>query len=107
MTPSKAIAMLDRQIAAHGQTIALRRGSAAQHNARAVVRGFKPEQFVGLVTQADRHVIISPTALGAFGIPMENDEVAIAGRIGRVQADVEPIHIDDVLVRVNMRVRLT
>lgn len=106
MTPSDAIAMLDRQITVHGQTIALRRGSGAQHNARGVVRDFKPEQLVGLVTQADRAVILSPSNLGAFGVPLLQDAVSISGRIGTVQ-EVEPVAINDVVVRVNMRVRMT
>src|SRR5690606_15930606 len=106
MTPTEAISMLDRQIAAHGQSIALRRGSGAQHSARGIVRDYKPEQLVGLVTQADRSVILSPTTLGAFGVPRLQDAVSISGRIGTVQ-EAEPIAIDDVVVRVNVRVRMT
>jgi hypothetical protein len=106
MTPSHAIAMLDRQIAAHGQTIALKRGGAAEHSCKAFVRGYKPEAIAGLITLADRQVIVSPTGLGAFGVPADGDRFATNGRQGTVQPDVNPIYIDDVLVRVEMRVRL-
>lgn len=106
MTPNEAIAMLDRQIAAHGQTITLKRGSAAEHGCKAFVRGYKPEAIAGLITLADRQVVVSPTGLGTFGVPAGGDRFATNGRQGTVQADVNPIYIDDVLVRVEMRVRL-
>lgn len=106
MTPAKAIAMLDRQVAAHGQPGTLRRGSAAAHSIRCVVRGYRPEQLVGLVTQADRNVILSPSTLGAFGVPSAQDRFTSMDQIGTVQ-DVEPVHLDGVLVRVSMRVRIT
>lgn len=106
MTPEHAIAMLDRQIAAHGQPLALRRGNGgAQHNARGFVRGYKPDELIGLVSQADRNVTISPSSLGAYGLPKALDEFSSNGQRGKVE-DVEPIHIGETLVRVNMRVRL-
>lgn len=104
MTPRDAVAMLDRQVAAHGQDIAFQRGSSEQQ-ARGFVRGYKVEQLVGLITQADREVIVSPSSLGAY-VPRTNDAFASAGVLGKVMA-AEPIHMDGVLVRWNLRVRLS
>lgn len=106
-SPADLIADLDDAIADAGQTIALRRGTGQPVTCRAVVRGYKLEKIVGLITLADRKVIVSPTGLGAFGIPRGGDDFSTQGRLGTVQADVEPIYVDDVLVRVEMRVRLT
>ncbi|MCF1744732.1 hypothetical protein [Paradevosia shaoguanensis] len=105
MTPEYAIAVLDRQIAAHGQPLALRRGTGAQHNARGFIRGYKPDELIGLVSQADRNVTISPSSLGAYGLPKAQDDFSSNGQRGKVE-DVEPIHIGETLVRVNLRVRL-
>ncbi len=106
MTPADAIAAIDRQIADHGQAVALRRPPAAQHTGRGFVRGFSPAEIVGLVKLGDRSVIMSATHLGAFGIPREGDEVAIAGQVGRVIGTPEPVHMNDVLVRVAFIARL-
>lgn len=105
MTPTEAIAALDRQLDAHGQRVVLRRG-ATKIELRGFVREFKPEQLVGLITQQDRQVILSPTDLGALGVPAAQDDVNIAGVIGKVQS-VGQTHIDDVLVRLELRVRLS
>jgi len=106
MTPAEAIATLDDQITRHGQPVALRRGSSGpQHDALAFVRGYRPEELVGLIQQADRGVTLSPTSLEGFGLPRSGDAFSAAGRPGVVQDDVEPIHIGGVLVRVNLRVR--
>lgn len=96
--------MLDRQLVDHGQPVAFRRGTAPQVSSRGFVRGYKPEELVGMVEQADRHVILSPTDLGAF-VPGDNDDVAIAGRQGKVM-DVEPVQIGATVVRFNLRVRM-
>lgn len=106
MTPTEAISILDRQLAKHGQAIAFRRGGSEQSSV-GFVRGYKPEQLVGLVTQQDREVIVSPSSLGTFE-PRENDDFAITAgsRLGKVMS-AEPIHIGSTLVRWNIRVRLT
>lgn len=104
MTPANAIAALDRQIAQHGQAIAFLRGNVEQE-ARGFVRGYKAEQLVGLITQADRQVIVSPSSLGTYA-PRVNDDFASMDVLGKVMA-AEPIHMDGVLVRWNLRVRLT
>lgn len=105
MTPVAAIASLDRQIAKHGQAIAFRRG-ATQQAATGFVRGYRAEQLVGLITQADREVIVSPSTLGTFH-PRENDDFSITagGKLGKVMsADI--VHIGSTAVRWNIRVRI-
>lgn len=106
MTGAEVIAMLDRQMAEHGQAIAFKRG-ATEEAAVGFVRGYKAEQLVGLITQADREVIVSPTSLGSFQ-PKENDDFIITAgsKLGKVMA-AEAIHIGTTLVRWNIRVRLT
>lgn len=106
MTPTEAISMLDRQLAEHGQAIAFRRGTT-ERSSVGFVRGYKPEQLVGLITQQDREVVVSPSSLGTFR-PREDDDFAIiaGGRLGKVLS-AEPIHIGSTLVRWNIRVRLT
>lgn len=105
MKPSQALAMLDRQLDLHGETIALRRGATGPvYEMQAFIRGYEIEKVVGLVTLADRKVIVSPTGLGAFGIPRLNDDFSGGGKLAKVQ-EAEPIYMGGVLVRVEMRVR--
>jgi hypothetical protein len=104
-TPAGMIARMDAAISRRGQTITLRRGTTVQ-TCKAVVRGYEVEKITGTISVADRHVIVSPTGLGDFGIPHGSDEFLSNGRPFRVQGDVNPIYVDDVLVRVEMRVRL-
>jgi hypothetical protein len=105
MTPAELIADLDDAIAETGQTITLRRSTTVQ-TCKAVVRGYAVEKIAGLISVADRHVIVSPIGLDDFGIPRGADDCIINSNIGKVQDDVDPIYVDDVLVRVEMRVRL-
>lgn len=98
------IAALDRQLAKSGQDIAFRRG-ANEKSAWGKVDGYKPEQLVGLITQADQQVIVSPTSLGTYE-PRENDEFITGGRLGTVMS-AQPRRMQNVIVRWNLRVRLT
>lgn len=104
MTPAAAIAALDRQLAAHGQTVILRRGNTttAQATMKAFVRGVKAEDLVGEVTQTDRKVVLSPSGLGAFGEPDATAMVVIDGKPSKIVGKPEMIRLDDVLVRINM-----
>ncbi len=104
MTPVKAVALLDSQLVRHGQAVHLRRGSGAVREGLGFVRGYDVEKVVGLVTLADRKVIISPTDFGT-DLPRAGDDFAANAKLGKVQ-EVNPIHLDDVLVRIEMRVRL-
>jgi hypothetical protein len=104
MTPAQAIAALDRQLARHGQSVGFKRGSTIQ-SAVGFVRGYKPEALAGLITQADRSVIVSPSSLGSY-LPKKNDEFVTNGALGTVQA-VEDVRIGDTVVRYNLTVRMT
>jgi exosome complex RNA-binding protein Rrp4 len=103
MTPSEAISMLDRQIAPHGQPVGFKRGSTIQ-SASGFVRGYKPDELVGLLTQADRKVTVSPTSLGSY-VPKANDEFVTNGALGTVIA-AEPIQMGTTTVRWNLTVRM-
>lgn len=107
MTPSAAIASLDRQLARHGQTVILRRGNTTvgQAAVKAFVRGVKAEDLVGEVTQTDRTVVLSPSGLGTFGEPDASVSVVIDGKPLKIVGKPELIRVNDVLVRVNMVVR--
>lgn len=103
MTPAQAIAQLDRQIGAHGQAIAFRRGTTEQ-SAQGFVRGFKPDELVGMISQADRMVVVSPTTLGNYQ-PRQDDDFTTSGQIGKVLA-AEPVQIGETIVRWNVTVRM-
>lgn len=113
MTPGAAIAQLDRQVAAHGQEVTLRRvvpnAAAIEATVRGVVRGYRPEQITDGITMGASQVILSPSAL--IGTPFEaeeswprkNDKVIINGRVRNIEAP-DPIKVNDVLVRFNLQV---
>lgn len=112
MTPSAAIAMLDRQLAEHGQDVVLRRpvagGTAIERTARAFVRGYRPDELSGGIQQGDSLVTLSPSSIPAeFSAPARlrvNDRIKVSGRERNVQY-VDPVEISGVLVRVNVLVR--
>lgn len=107
MTPTEAITMLDRQLADHGEDIALRHmtGGAisSTDTPRAFVRGYKAEEVVGNIQQGDGKVTISPTGLEAA--PRFNDKVVIGGTKVRNVQSVEEIRLAGVVVRYNLQVR--
>lgn len=107
MTPTEAISMLDRQLADHGEDIALRHMTggaiAATESPRAFVRGYRPDEVVGAIQQGDGRVTISPTGLAAA--PKFNDKTVIGGsKVRNIQA-VEEIRLAGVVVRYNLQVR--
>lgn len=103
MTPAAAIAALDRQIATHGQSVSFKRGATIRA-ATGFVRGLKPEQLVGMLTQRDRSVVVSPSSLGSY-VPRADDEFLTNGALGKVKA-AEPIHIGSTVVRWNLTVTM-
>lgn len=113
MNAADAIAALDRQIAKHGEDIVLRRfgpnQSVLDRPCRAFVRGYKPNELAGGLQQGDSVLALSPTNMpveftGASGRLRVNDRIVVSGRVRNVQF-VDPVRIDDVLVRLNVTVR--
>lgn len=112
MTPANAIAMLDRQMAEHGQPVVLRRVAAnlptIEKAVAAFVRGYKSYELVGGIQQGDTMVIISPTTLAgspfASAIPRSGDKMTFDGRLRNVQM-VDLVTIAGTVVRINIQVR--
>lgn len=126
MTPAAAVAMLDRQLAKHGEDIVLQRIVGTQNQAvvevevRAHVRGYSPEELIagsGL-TQQDVKIILSPTQIEAAQwpggtpdptvtdkrVPVRNDRVLRNGRAYAVQASTG-FYPDGELVRIELQAR--
>lgn len=109
---TEAIAVLDRQLAAKGQTITWRRYSglgegrvAADVAVRASVRDYQPREIVGGIVAGDTRVILSPTdvATAGRGWPVIGDVVVIDGRERRVSA--APVtRLNDQVVRIDLQV---
>jgi len=106
-TPAGMIARLDASLARHGQDVILRSGNTTvgQQPCRAFVRGYEPSELIGLIKQGDKKVTVSPTGLGGFGEPRENQFVVVDGKPRAIQGEPEFIRVDSVLVRINMTVR--
>jgi len=104
VTPADAIAKLDGQIAKHGQTVTLTRG-ASTITLQAFVRAYQAQELVGPVQQGDTHVSLSPSGLGGFPLPVrQGDKAIIAGATRNIE-NAEPVRMQDILVRINLRVR--
>lgn len=114
MSPEQAIAALDRQIAEHGQDVTLRRAvqneDAIERDARAFVRGYRPDELVGGIQQGDTQVTISPTSLPQEFADTDadrlrrNDRIVIDGRRRNIEF-ANPVRMNGVLVRINCLVR--
>jgi hypothetical protein len=123
MTPADAIAMLDRQLADHGEDCTLRRKEGnplAEKDVavRAVVRGLRRDEIVGVATQAWLSAVMSMSQILAAGwpdghvvapgvvdprLPRPNDFLVVKGKQRQVMFS-DPIAIDGVIVRVNLTV---
>lgn len=120
MTPDQAIASLDRALANKGEDVILRRGLGTQQvpvdaTVRAFVRGLRPEEIVGSLTQTASKVILSPTdieraqwpgaqagtVVGDPRVPRKGDKVVIQGRARAVEF-ADPVYVNGALVRVNL-----
>jgi hypothetical protein len=108
---SIAIADLDEEIADNGQTVTLRRGTAAAPVATATVkahvRGFKPDELIGGIDQNDSKVILSPSGLAGWpgGAPIKGDWITIGTGSPRSIVAAEPVKMNDVLVRIELQVK--
>lgn len=108
MTPAAAIAALDRQIAAHGEPVTLRRIgtpsdttlAASAFVRRAAVDPLAPGADAA---QAGTTVILSPTGLTTFVPPLRGDQVTLGGRLAHIE-EVETIRMGSTVVRYNLRV---
>jgi hypothetical protein len=97
MTPSQAISMLDRQLAAHGQAVKV--GAVPMSG---FVRGYRPQELIGEIKQSDRLVIVSPTSFG-IDAPPSTGFIVVDGQPRRIQA-TGMIKLNDVLVRIEYQV---
>lgn len=106
MTPASAIAVLDRQLAAHGEDVTIYRASPAGNTGaiRAKVRGLRAEELRpgSSGVQGTFRAILSPTGLGAFGIPRTTDKLRRGSGEQRAIGFVNPIMLGGVLVRVEV-----
>lgn len=112
MTPAQSIAVLDRQLAAHGTPVALRRYQPGADTPvdlplRAFVRGLAPDQLVGGVKATDSKFILSPTGLvspswpGAAGgdpAPTAGDFLVVNGAERKIEA-AQPVMMAGEAVR--------
>jgi hypothetical protein len=128
MTPETAIAMLRRQILAHGQNVRLERVTQGPSgtqiiyklNVRAFVRGYHPDELVGGIIQGDAKVTLSAAEIEAQGwpgpnssttptkqdrrVPIKGDDVWIAGRKRNIENAV-PFYLNGELVRIELNTR--
>lgn len=120
MTPARAIAMLDRQLAQHGEDVTLRRRSGAgtlDVTCRARPVAAKAGELVGEVRQTATMLVLSPTQILAAGWPSglapgasederwprPGDEVVLDGRTRRISS-AERFRLDGTVVRINLEV---
>lgn len=127
MTPSAAIGMLDRLLAANGEDIRLQRLTAGPGGAqiifevvcRASVKGVGATELLGGLIQQQSDVILSPTEIDRQGwpgpatsaaagiadrrIPVKGDRGVIKGRNRNVEF-AHGKYIGGELVRIDMRV---
>lgn len=107
MTPAQAIAKLDRQIAAHGEAVTLRRIgdpdttlAVSAFVRRAAVDQLAPGADAAI---ADTTIVLSPTGLTTFVPPVRGDHAEIAGRLVNVE-EVETVRMGATVVRYNLKV---
>ncbi len=118
----RALAMLDRQLAAKGKTATLRKtvpnGSPVDIAVRIKLSDYKPQELAGPIIQGDSKVVLSPTEIIAANwpggaatgngtdkrVPVNGDKIIIAGRTRNIEA-ASPVYLDDALVRIDLQVR--
>lgn len=109
---------LDRALADKGEDGVLRRRMGTGNTfvevpCRVLIRGYKPEQLIGGLTQQDAQAVISPSpilastfpgAAGGTRWPKVNDLLLVQGRLRNVQATAT-VFIGPEPVRIEMTVR--
>jgi len=113
MTPQVLIARLDAAIDGYGQTVTLQRTAvdpttgaatvADEVTCPAAVRQYGPQDLEAGDVQ-DIRVVISPTALGAFGLPSRDDRIVIDGNPSNI-TQIAPLSYGGTLCRVNLLCR--
>lgn len=107
MTPARAIAMLDRQLAKHGSDVMLARGGD-RVTVRAFPRGYKREELGDGISQGDSLVVLSPSSLMGTVFesepPQPGDWLIFGGR-DRYIENADPVSLANVVVRFNLQVR--
>lgn len=113
MTPETLIARLDAAIAGYGQSVTLQRTAvdattggisvAEEVMCPAAVRNFGPQDLEAGEVQ-DIRVVLSPTGLGAFGIPSRDDRIMIDGDPANI-TQIAPLSYGGQVVRVNLLCR--
>jgi len=112
MTPATIIARTDAAIAGYGQSVTLQRTSVdpatgsitvtESVDCPAAVRTSAPQDLEGDVV--DIRVVVSPTGLGAFGIPSRDDRILIGGDPSNIET-IGPLYYGGQLCRVNLLCR--
>jgi hypothetical protein len=113
MTPGYMISRLDAAIAGYGQSVTLQRTDvdattgaitvAEEVTCPATVRIYAPQDLAAGEIQ-DIRVILSPTGLGAFGIPSKDDRILIDSNPSNIE-QIGPLYYGGQLVRVNLLCR--
>ena len=112
MKAATCIAALDRALAGYGQSVTLQRTAvdaagdvsvAESVTCPAAVRNFGPQDLEAGGVQEIK-VIVSPTGLGAFGLPSRDDRILIDGNPANI-VQIAPLSYGGALVRVNLLCR--
>ena len=105
-TPAGMIARLDDALSRRGQCVKLRTGNTTtgEVSARARVRGYRADELVGIIVHGDSKVVLSPSDLCVFGLPVQGGYVVVDGVPRRI-VSVYPIKVSGTLVRVELQVR--
>lgn len=114
MTPAAALALHQRMINAHGESITIKRYSgtgagravAAQASPKARVMGYQPAELAGAILQGDRKVIVLVDDLAAMLPLRTTDVVEIRGLATAIQAiDDSTRRVAGTLIALELRVR--
>jgi hypothetical protein len=114
MTPERAISLLDRSLAQHGENTQLGRvlsptdpyNYLALIPLRAFVRPLAQVGLVSVITSPTQTINggwaeLAPVAAGDPDVPRKNDKIVVSGRQRNIES-VRPFYIDTTLVRIEM-----
>lgn len=113
MTPQTIIGRTDAAIAGYGQIVTLQRTAvdpatgaisvSLSVDMPAVVRSTAPQDLLSGET-TDIRVVLSPTHLGAFGVPSRDDRLIVGGDPTNIET-IGPLYYGGRLVRINLLCR--